>query len=114
MLGRLLFSADDNKKKVRVCSGGEKNRLLFGKLMMSDANVLILDEPTNHLDMESIEALNQALAKFDGSVIFVSHDREFVSSLATRVIEIKEQKMVNFQGTYDEYLDSQIESFKVA
>jgi len=114
MLGRLLFSADDNKKKVRVCSGGEKNRLLFGKLMMSDANVLILDEPTNHLDMESIEALNQALAKYDGTVIFVSHDREFVSSLATRVIEIKEHKMINFQGTYDEYLDSQIESFKVA
>ena len=114
MLGRLLFSADDNKKKVKVCSGGEKNRLLFGKLMMSDANVLILDEPTNHLDMESIEALNQALARYDGTVIFVSHDREFVSSLATRVIEIKDQKMVNFQGTYDEYLVSQMESFKVA
>jgi ATPase subunit of ABC transporter with duplicated ATPase domains len=114
MLGRLLFNADDNKKKVRVCSGGEKNRLLFGKLMMSDANVLILDEPTNHLDMESIEALNQALAKYDGTVIFVSHDREFVSSLATRVIEIKDQKMVNFQGSYDEYLSSQLESFKVA
>ena len=114
MLGRLLFNADDNKKKARVCSGGEKNRLLFGKLMMSDANVLILDEPTNHLDMESIEALNQALAKYDGTVIFVSHDREFVSSLATRVIEIKDQKMVNFQGSYDEYLASQMESFKVA
>jgi ATPase subunit of ABC transporter with duplicated ATPase domains len=114
MLGRLLFSADDNKKKVKVCSGGEKNRLLFGKLMMSDANVLILDEPTNHLDMESIEALNQALARYDGTVIFVSHDREFVSSLATRVIEIKDQKMVNFHGTYDEYLASQMETFKVA
>ena len=107
MLGRLLFSADDNKKKVKVCSGGEKNRLLFGKLMMSEANVLILDEPTNHLDMESIEALNQALSRYDGTVIFVSHDREFVSSLATRVIEIKDQKMVSFQGSYDEYLASQ-------
>ena len=114
MLGRLLFNADDNKKKVKVCSGGEKNRLLFGKLMMSDANVLILDEPTNHLDMESIEALNQALARYDGTVIFVSHDREFVSSLATRVIEIKDQKMVNFHGSYDEYLASQMEAFKVA
>jgi ATPase subunit of ABC transporter with duplicated ATPase domains len=82
--------------------------------MMSDANVLILDEPTNHLDMESIEALNQALARYDGTVIFVSHDREFVSSLATRVIEIKDQKMVNFHGTYDEYLASQMETFKVA
>jgi ATPase subunit of ABC transporter with duplicated ATPase domains len=114
MLGRLLFSADDNKKKAKVCSGGEKNRLLFGKLMMSGANVLILDEPTNHMDMESIEALNQGLAKYDGTVIFVSHDREFVSSLATRVIEIKDQNMVSFQGTYDEYLTSQMESFKVA
>jgi len=114
MLGRLLFSADDNKKKVKVCSGGEKNRLLFGKMMMSDANVLLLDEPTNHLDMESIEALNQALAKYDGTVIFVSHDREFVSSLATRIIEIKDQTMVNFQGSYDEYLASQMEVFKVA
>ena len=114
MLGRLLFSADDSKKKVKVCSGGEKNRLLFGKMMMSDANVLILDEPTNHLDMESIEALNQGLAKYDGTVIFVSHDREFVSSLATRVIEIKDREVVNFQGSYEEYLASQMEAFKVA
>jgi ATPase subunit of ABC transporter with duplicated ATPase domains len=114
MLGRLLFSADDYKKKVKVCSGGEKNRLLFGKMMMSDANVLILDEPTNHLDMESIEALNQALAKYDGTVIFVSHDREFVSSLATRVIEIKDETMVSFQGSYDEYLASQVEMSRVA
>lgn len=114
MLGRLLFTADDYKKKASVCSGGEKNRLLFGKLMMSDANVLILDEPTNHLDMESIEALNLALAKYDGTTIFVSHDREFVSSLATRVVEIRDQQVVNFQGSYDEYLASQIETFKVA
>ena len=114
MLGRLLFSADDYKKKAKVCSGGEKNRLLFGRLIMSEANVLILDEPTNHLDMESIEALNQALAKYDGTVIFVSHDREFVSSLATRVVEIKDKQAINFQGSYDEYLASQIEVFKVA
>ncbi len=114
MLGRLLFGADDSKKKVSVCSGGEKNRLLFGKLMMSGANVLILDEPTNHLDMECIEALNQALVKYDGTIIFVSHDREFVSSLATRVIEIKDRQVVSFQGSYDEYLASQIEVLKVA
>ena len=114
MLGRLLFTADDYKKQVRVCSGGDKNRLLFGKMMMAEANVLILDEPTNHLDMESIEALNKALAKYDGTVIFVSHDREFVSSLATRIIEIKEHKMVSFQGSYDEYLASQIDISKVA
>ncbi len=113
-LGRLLFTADDSKKKARVCSGGEKNRLLFGKLMMSDANVMILDEPTNHLDMESIEALNQALLNYDGTVIFVSHDREFVSSLATRVIEIKDKKIHDFQGTYEEYLASQINVSRVA
>jgi ATPase subunit of ABC transporter with duplicated ATPase domains len=107
MLGRLLFTADDAFKKARVCSGGEKNRLLFGKLMLSDANVLVMDEPTNHLDMEAIEALNHALKDYDGTLIFVSHDREFVSSLATRVIEIKGQKVVDFQGTYDEYLASE-------
>jgi len=107
MLGRLLFTADDANKKARVCSGGEKNRLLFGKLMMQDTNVLVMDEPTNHLDLEAIDALNVALKAYDGTLIFVSHDREFVSSLATRVIEIKDQQIVDFQGTYDEYLASQ-------
>ncbi|SBS37587.1 putative ABC transporter ATP-binding protein YheS [Marinomonas spartinae] len=108
MLGRLLFTADDFNKKVRVCSGGEKNRLMFGKLMMMDLNVLVMDEPTNHMDMEAIEALNNALLDFDGTLIFVSHDRAFVSSLANRVIEIKGQKVVDFQGTYDEYLANQL------
>ncbi|GGN17694.1 MULTISPECIES: ABC-F family ATPase [Marinomonas] len=107
MLGRLLFTADDFNKKVRVCSGGEKNRLLFGKLMMMDLNVLVMDEPTNHMDMEAIEALNNALLEFDGTLIFVSHDRAFVSSLANRVIEIKGKKVIDFQGTYDEYLAHQ-------
>ncbi|MBJ7553553.1 ABC-F family ATPase [Marinomonas spartinae] len=107
MLGRLLFTADDFNKKVRVCSGGEKNRLMFGKLMMMDLNVLVMDEPTNHMDMEAIEALNNALLDFDGTLIFVSHDRAFVSSLANRVIEIKGKKVVDFQGTYDEYLANQ-------
>ncbi|MBB3047359.1 ATPase subunit of ABC transporter with duplicated ATPase domains [Litorivivens lipolytica] len=112
-LGRLLFSSDDFNKQAKVCSGGEKNRLLFGKLMMMDTNVLIMDEPTNHLDMESIEALNLALEHYDGTLIFVSHDREFVSSLATRVIEIKNQQLIDFQGTYDEYLAQQeVESRK--
>ena len=106
-LGRLLFSADDYAKKVKVCSGGEKNRLLFGKLMLLDSNVMILDEPTNHLDMESIEALNLALEYYEGTLIFVSHDREFVSSLATRIIEIKDQSLNDFQGTYDEFLAHQ-------
>ncbi len=103
MLGRLLFTADDANKKARVCSGGEKNRLLFGKLMMMDTNILIMDEPTNHLDLEAIEALNKGLKAYDGTLIFVSHDREFVSSLATHIIEIKDQRLVNFHGTYEDY-----------
>ncbi|MCE2593502.1 ABC-F family ATPase [Motilimonas cestriensis] len=114
MLGRLLFTDDDANKKARNCSGGEKNRLLFGKLMMQDINVLIMDEPTNHMDMEAIEALNSALKAFEGTLIFVSHDREFVSSLATRIIDIKDKQVVNFQGTFDEYLSSQQEAKKVA
>jgi ATPase subunit of ABC transporter with duplicated ATPase domains len=109
-LGRLLFSSHDFEKKAKVCSGGEKNRLLFGKLMMMDTNVLLMDEPTNHLDMESIEALNMALDHYEGTLIFVSHDREFVSSLANHVIEIKGKEMIHFQGSYDEYLASQEES----
>ena len=113
-LGRLLFSSDDFKKQARVCSGGEKNRLLFGKLMMMDTNILLLDEPTNHLDMEAIEALNLALEHYEGTLIFVSHDREFVSSLATRVIEIKDHRLVDFQGTYEEYLAGQTAADKVA
>ena len=106
MLGRLLFSADDHKKKVKVCSGGEKNRLLFGKLMLQDINVIIMDEPTNHLDMESIESINNAVLNFDGTVIFVSHDREFVSTLATSIIEVKNNTLNYFQGCYDEYLSN--------
>lgn len=106
-LGRLLFSTEDSEKSVKVCSGGEKNRLLFGKLMMSEPNVMLLDEPTNHLDMEAIESLNLALEHYEGTLIFVSHDREFVSSLATRIIEIKDHKLNDFAGTYEEYLQSQ-------
>lgn len=103
-LGRMLFSAEDSKKKVSVCSGGEKNRLLFGKLILQETNVLIMDEPTNHLDMESIESLNMALEMYEGTLIFVSHDREFVSSLATEVIAIHDNTLEHFKGTYDEFL----------
>ncbi|MEF0833009.1 ABC-F family ATPase, partial [Proteus mirabilis] len=95
VLGRLLFSQDDIKKSVKVLSGGEKGRMLFGKLMMQKPNVLIMDEPTNHLDMESIESLNMALELYQGTLIFVSHDREFVSSLANRIIEITPEKVTN-------------------
>ncbi|AUX72225.1 ABC-F family ATPase [Erwinia pyrifoliae] len=107
ILGRLLFTQDDIKKPAKVLSGGEKGRMLFGKLMMQKPNVLIMDEPTNHLDMESIEALNMALEMYEGTLIFVSHDREFVSSLATRVIEMTPGKMNDFTGNYEDYLRSQ-------
>ena len=106
-LGRLLFGGDDVKKNVRVLSGGEKGRMLYGKLILQKPNVLLMDEPTNHMDMESIESLNMALEKYKGTLIFVSHDREFVSSLATRIIEIKPEKIVDFGGNYEDYLRSQ-------
>ena len=107
-LGRLLFSGDDVGKAVRVISGGEQGRMLFGRLMLQKPNVLIMDEPTNHLDMESIESLNNALDLYKGTLIFVSHDREFVSSLATRILEIRQDgTLLNYLGTYDEYLASQ-------
>lgn len=108
ILGRLLFSQDDIKKKVKVLSGGEKGRMLFGKLMLQRPNILIMDEPTNHLDMESIESLNLALELFKGTLLFVSHDREFVSSLATRIIEITDNDVRNFVGSYDDYLAQQL------
>ena len=106
-LGRLLFSSDDINKKVSVISGGEQGRMLFGKLMLQKNNILLMDEPTNHLDMESIESLNLALENYPGTLFFVSHDREFVSSLATRVIEMTPKGLVDFRGSYEEYLASQ-------
>ncbi len=107
-LGRLLFSGDEAKKPVNVISGGEQARMLFGKLMLLRNNVLLMDEPTNHLDMESIESLNTALEKYNGTLIFVSHDREFVSSLATRIIDMRpDRSIVDYRGSYEEYLASQ-------
>ena len=107
-LGRLLFSADDIKKNVKVLSGGEKGRMIWGKLMLGRHNVLALDEPTNHMDMESIESLQIALDKFSGTLIFVSHDRELINGLATRVIEVRtDGTLTDYLGTYDEYLQSQ-------
>ena len=106
-LGRMLFSSNDIKKSVRVISGGEQGRMLIGKLIQRKPNVLLLDEPTNHMDMESIEALNLALENYPGTLIFVSHDRQFVSSLATRIIEITADGVTDFHGSYDDYLRSQ-------
>jgi len=106
-LGRMLFSGDDVTKSVKVISGGEEGRMLFGKFTLTNPNVLCLDEPTNHLDMESIEALNLALENFPGTQIFVSHDRQFVSSLATRIIDLRPEGIVDFKGSYEDYLRSQ-------
>lgn len=106
-LGRLLFSQKEIDKSVKVISGGEQGRMLFGKLMLKRPNILLMDEPTNHLDMESIESLNLALENYPGTLLFVSHDREFVSSLATRIIDITESGIVDFKGTYEDYLNSQ-------
>ncbi|MEB3734311.1 ABC-F family ATPase [Halopseudomonas pachastrellae] len=106
-LGRMLFSNDEIGKSVKVISGGEQGRMLFGKLILGKSNVMLMDEPTNHLDMESIEALNLALENYPGTLVFVSHDREFVSSLATRIIELSEDGVTDFSGSYDDYLRSQ-------
>jgi ATPase subunit of ABC transporter with duplicated ATPase domains len=107
-LGRLLFSGDETKKSVKVLSGGEKGRMIYGKLMLTRPNVMLMDEPTNHMDMETIESLQIGLEKYPGTLVFVSHDREFVGSLATRIIELREGgEIADFHGTYDEYLKSQ-------
>lgn len=103
-LGRLLFSQNDIEKSVKIISGGEQGRMLFGKLMLQHPNILLLDEPTNHLDMESIEALNLALENYPGTLIFVSHDREFVSSLATRIIELTPMGINDIHENYEDYL----------
>lgn len=109
-LGRLLFSQKELDKTVNVLSGGEQGRMIFGRLMLQRPNIMVLDEPTNHLDMESIESLNMALEKYEGTLIFVSHDREFVSSLATRIIEMTPEGMVQFSGNYEDYLAKQATS----
>jgi ATPase subunit of ABC transporter with duplicated ATPase domains len=107
VLGRMLFSQDEIKKPVTKISGGEQGRMIFGKLMLQKPNILLMDEPTNHLDMESIESLNLALENYPGTLIFVSHDREFVSSLATRIIELSPTGITNFNGSYEDYLREQ-------
>jgi len=106
VLGRLLFSQKEIDKSVKVLSGGEQGRMLFGKLMLQKPNVLIMDEPTNHLDMESIESLNQALEDYPGTVVFVSHDREFVSSIATRLLVMSDDGILDYRGDYESYLSS--------
>lgn len=105
-LGRMLFSGEEVLKKASVLSGGEKVRCMLSKAMLSGANILLLDEPTNHLDLESITALNNGLTAYKGSMIFASHDHQFVQTIANRIIEITPQGIVDKMMTYDEYLDN--------
>ena len=103
-LGRMLFSGEEALKKVNVLSGGEKVRCVLSKMMLSGANFLIFDEPTNHLDMESITALNEGMKKFKGNILFTSHDHQLMQTVANRIIDIKQDKVVDREVTYDEYL----------
>jgi ATPase subunit of ABC transporter with duplicated ATPase domains len=104
-LGRVLFSGEDVDKPIGTLSGGEAARLIFGRIIVEKPNVLVLDEPTNHLDLEAIHALVEGLKAFEGTVVFVSHDRWFVSELATRILEVTPQGPRDFPGTYSEYLE---------
>jgi ATPase subunit of ABC transporter with duplicated ATPase domains len=105
LLGRMLFKGEEGKKPTEALSGGEAVRLIFSKLMLMKDNVLILDEPTNHLDLESIIALGDALQKYEGTTFVVSHDRELVSSFATRIFAFTDEGLVDWQGTYDDYVE---------
>lgn len=106
-LGRMLFSGEEALKKASVLSGGEKVRCMLAKMMLSGANVLIFDEPTNHLDLESITALNNGLINYKGTILFTSHDHEFVQTVANRIIEITPKGIIDRQMTYDEYLENE-------
>ncbi len=105
LLGCFLFSGDDVEKKIRLLSGGEKARVALAKVIVSKANFLLLDEPTNHLDMHSVELLTDALNKYEGSIIFVSHDRYFISNAANKIWEIVDHEIKEFKGTYQEYVE---------
>jgi len=105
-LGRMLFSGEETQKSTRVLSGGEKVRCMLARIMLNGANVLLLDEPTNHLDLESITALNNGLSKFEGTILFVSQDHQFIQTIANRIIEITPNGIVDWQMTYDEYLEN--------
>jgi len=105
-LGRMLFSGEESQKEANVLSGGEKVRCMLSKMMLSGANVLLFDEPTNHLDLESITSLNNGLISFEGTMLFVAHDHEFVQTIANRIIEITADGIIDKRMTYDEYLES--------
>lgn len=112
-LGRMLFTGDESLKPVKVLSGGEKVRCMLSKLMLSGANVLIMDEPTNHLDLEAITSLNEALVNFPGVVLFNSHDHEFISSIANRIVEITPKGVIDRMMNFDDYLkDEQVRALR--
>lgn len=109
-LGRVLFSGEESQKQASVLSGGEKVRCMLAKMMLSGANVLLFDEPTNHLDLESITALNNGLINFDGTILFTSHDHQFVQTVANRIVEITPAGIIDRRMSYDEYLETKLEN----
>ncbi len=112
-LGRMLFSGDESLKKVKVLSGGEKVRCMLSKLMLAGSNILIMDDPTNHLDLEAIESLNRALVDFPGVILFTSHDHEFISTIANRIIEITPNGVIDRMMPFDDYMnDDQIRELR--
>ncbi len=104
LLGRMLFSGDESLKATEALSGGEAARLLMARMMMQKNPILVFDEPTNHLDLEAVSALAEGLSAFPGTVFVVSHDRDLISDVATRVLSFTATGIVDFQGTYEEYL----------
>ena len=103
-LGRMLFSGEESQKKSNVLSGGEKVRCMLSKMMLESGNVLVLDDPTNHLDLESIQALNNGLRDFTGSLLFASHDLQFIDTVANRIIELTPDGIIDRRMSYEEYL----------
>ena len=105
-LGRMLFTGEENLKPANVLSGGERVRCMLAKMMLEQGNLLLLDEPTNHLDLESITALNKGMQNFRGNILFSTHDQEIIETVANRIIDIvDEDKIIDFTGTYEEYLE---------
>ena len=103
----MLFSGEEAKKMAKVLSGGEKVRCMLSKMMLSGANVLLLDNPTDHLDLESITSLNKSLERFNGTVLFTTHDHEFIQTIATKIIEIMPKGIVEKEMEYDDYLNDE-------
>jgi len=113
-LGRMLFTGDETKKPVNVLSGGEKVRCMLARLMLENPQTLVLDGPTNHLDLESITALNESLVKYPGTLLFASHDVEFIETLADRVIELRDGKLIDRPISYSDYLEERAEKLQLA